>query len=544
MKTAIFGAASLIALAAALGAHAASVPPPCGDDDNIDDLTMMYGDDVASHRTFDLKPIVFAEGDNASYQIELKLFVKADGTIKCVALPEDDTEDPAPFAQHYPDDAIRAAVASWRYEPYHDGGAAIPFEVVETVLITHAPQKPVPMPPAASGDTVTLERTDCFGSCPAYKVTIHGDGHVDYSGTEYTGVTGDLSYTVTPADAKALFDQLRGDGVWSAQDAYAGAMSNGATNLLTLNIGGQTKTIRDYLGTYAGMPDSVIGAETAVDTVAGTDRWIHVTLDSLADLDALHFDYAGPGGAALLVNAIEDTESDDAVVQAIIDRHPSLAGSAPWDTPETVKLPLDAALQSGRTAAVLPLIKAGALLKDGKPDPVRIDSAFRVAIQNGDVDSAKTLGALHPSLTWPYSYTDYDTEPSTDKTADISDLFLIDPDSDNAFTMYQYLLSLGADPKARDHSGTSVLQKLGGNFEIAKSLIGLGVDINAKDNDGDCALLDVGNEDSALLLLNSGADPTATNSYGDTIWSQTDFYDWTQVEAWLKAHKIKQPAQN
>ena len=30
---------------------------------------------------------------------------------------------------------------------------------------------------------VTLERTQCLGSCPAYKVTIHGDGRVDWEGT-------------------------------------------------------------------------------------------------------------------------------------------------------------------------------------------------------------------------------------------------------------------------------------------------------------------------------------------------------------------------
>ncbi|MEI9905237.1 MAG: hypothetical protein WDN06_15750 [Asticcacaulis sp.] len=108
--------------------------------------------------------------------------------------------------------------------------------------------------------------------------------------------------------------------------------------------------------------------------------------------------------------------------------------------------------------------------------------------------------------------------------------------------MYQYLLALGADPKALDNNNTTVLQKLVNDTEIAKSLIGLGVDVNAKDKDGSCALLEVTNEDSALLLLNSGADPSVQNDFGDNIFSQADFYDWPKVQAWLKAHKIKAPA--
>ena len=32
--------------------------------------------------------------------------------------------------------------------------------------------------------TILLDRTACYGTCPAYKVTIHGDGRVEYTGEE------------------------------------------------------------------------------------------------------------------------------------------------------------------------------------------------------------------------------------------------------------------------------------------------------------------------------------------------------------------------
>ncbi|MEI9905239.1 MAG: hypothetical protein WDN06_15760 [Asticcacaulis sp.] len=105
---------------------------------------------------FDLKPIVFDQGDNASYQMNLTLLVKADGSVKCVQLPEDESDA---YSVHYPDDAIRAAIGQWRYEPYHDGGKAIPFSVSETVLVTHAPLKPVPMPQGSSADSAVTPGT-------------------------------------------------------------------------------------------------------------------------------------------------------------------------------------------------------------------------------------------------------------------------------------------------------------------------------------------------------------------------------------------------
>ena len=33
--------------------------------------------------------------------------------------------------------------------------------------------------------TIQLERTGCYGTCPGYSVTIHGDGRVEYNGKSH-----------------------------------------------------------------------------------------------------------------------------------------------------------------------------------------------------------------------------------------------------------------------------------------------------------------------------------------------------------------------
>ena len=536
--------AFLMALAMAVSARAA--PLPSCNDESVDDLTFLDDEDVASHRMFELAPVVFADGDNASYQVSVHLIVNADGTVRCADMAEDDVDSLPPLAVHYPEPAVRAEVAKWRYEPYRDGGKPVPFSVDETLLATHAPLKPAAMPAATPATTtLSLQRSHCLGDvCPAYKLTIHGDGRVEFDGLA-TDVTGHLAYEVAPSDVDALVADLRRQNLWSVQDAYVSAATDSANILLTLDLGGQHKTIRDYVGQDAGMPDTVTSAEAAMDSLAGVDRWIHVSQDSLSDLDALHFDYTGQAGANLLVNVIEDSDAEDAVALALLDRHASLAGKTSTypdgDAPDETKWPVDAAFEGGRTALVGPLIGAGALLKEGKPEQVRINSAFRTAIEAGDLEDAKKIGTFHPAVTYGVTYTDYDTDPSTDKTLAVPLLFDVQAGSDTALETVRYLVSLGADPKGKNEDGATTLEKLCDNAEIVKYLIGMGVDINAKDNDGNTALLEVDDEDAAVFLLDSGADATVQNGFGDTIFSQADFHAWPKVQAWLKAHKVKKP---
>jgi len=53
-----------------------------------------------------------------------------------------------------------------------------------------------PSPPLANQGSgaptfeVKLSRTSCFGTCPVYSVTIHPDGSVDWSGSEFVAARG------------------------------------------------------------------------------------------------------------------------------------------------------------------------------------------------------------------------------------------------------------------------------------------------------------------------------------------------------------------
>ena len=52
--------------------------------------------------------------------------------------------------------------------------------------------------------TIHLERVGCYGACPAYMVTIHGDGRVDYDGKAHVTEKGTREGRVETDTIKAL----------------------------------------------------------------------------------------------------------------------------------------------------------------------------------------------------------------------------------------------------------------------------------------------------------------------------------------------------
>jgi Domain of unknown function (DUF6438) len=67
-------------------------------------------------------------------------------------------------------------------------------------------QTDVPPPPV--GSKVVLERTRCYGKCPAYSLTVHPDGRVEFDGKSDVAVSGHQSYGIERKKARDVFDLL------------------------------------------------------------------------------------------------------------------------------------------------------------------------------------------------------------------------------------------------------------------------------------------------------------------------------------------------
>lgn len=168
-----------------------------------------------------------------------------------------------------------AYVRSLRYPPLAQPAPVRIWESVDVYPPVRIPARSAPLPAYdASSVRITLERTGCFGSCPAYTVSIDGDGSVVFDGRSYVAETGRRRGAVDPAAVRALYDQFRTANFMSLDDSYVTDITDNPTYTLTMETAGTRKTVVDYVGAKAGMPDSVTALEDAVDRVAGTSKWI------------------------------------------------------------------------------------------------------------------------------------------------------------------------------------------------------------------------------------------------------------------------------
>jgi hypothetical protein len=133
---------------------------------------------------------------------------------------------------------------------------------------------PVETPAAEGPVMITLTRSVCFGFCPAYRVTINGDGEVVYVGERHVNVAGERRARVSQAEVQALLRRFDQAGFNALQDRYRAPATDLPTYTITLERNGTTKTVVDYGGLMAGMPQAVRDLQDEIDRVANTAQWV------------------------------------------------------------------------------------------------------------------------------------------------------------------------------------------------------------------------------------------------------------------------------
>ena len=123
-------------------------------------------------------------------------------------------------------------------------------------------------------DSITLERQPCFGFCPVYTLTIHGDGHVTFRGFRFVEVTGEQTSEIDPAAVQALAGEMVVAGYFNWEDAYMNRLATDHPYVLTsiTLADGTTKSIEHYHGDFFA-PEALTELEDRIDEVAGTARW-------------------------------------------------------------------------------------------------------------------------------------------------------------------------------------------------------------------------------------------------------------------------------
>lgn len=179
----------------------------------------------------------------------------------------------------------------------------------------------VPFPPVVDLNTlrITLERWPCFGDCPIYKVEIRGDGTVHYRGDGNVAISGRHRTTISKAAIDQLLVAFRKARFFSLLDTYRAEITDSSFYFISIAFDGHKKKVEDYVGLMVGMPKVVAELEEAIDSTAGTDRWIKGSMRSTVELKAEGWDFAGQDDEhqEFIVNAVRSAEPN--LVAAILD---------------------------------------------------------------------------------------------------------------------------------------------------------------------------------------------------------------------------------
>ncbi|HLH01482.1 MAG TPA: DUF6438 domain-containing protein [Bryobacteraceae bacterium] len=121
---------------------------------------------------------------------------------------------------------------------------------------------------------IALTRTGCLGACPEYRVTISGNGTVDFEGQAFVASPGHHHAQISPGQVRELMAAFARAGFFTLQDFYFGPVMDRPGCILSVAFDGRTKSVMDVAGGLVSMPERVRRLESEIDLIAGTAQWV------------------------------------------------------------------------------------------------------------------------------------------------------------------------------------------------------------------------------------------------------------------------------
>jgi hypothetical protein len=141
-------------------------------------------------------------------------------------------------------------------------------------------------PPSA--DSIVLERSMCFGSCPAYRLRLSDSGEITFESRNPGEDGRNAADTVAAATLPSLISRARSIGFFDLPSEIAAdsiLCHNRATDhptvVVTVFAKTQTKRVEDYLGCFETVEHETLqpiahlrSFEVEIDSVLRSSRWV------------------------------------------------------------------------------------------------------------------------------------------------------------------------------------------------------------------------------------------------------------------------------
>lgn len=137
-------------------------------------------------------------------------------------------------------------------------------------------------------DSVVLERSRCFGSCPAYRLRITGDGAVAFASRNPRDTLRTETDSIAPSEVAWLLEEAERLGFYALPETIAEdstlcplRATDHPAATVTIFREDSTHTVVDYHGCYASHDLGVVPRleqlrrlEVEIDSVTRSSRWV------------------------------------------------------------------------------------------------------------------------------------------------------------------------------------------------------------------------------------------------------------------------------
>lgn len=125
--------------------------------------------------------------------------------------------------------------------------------------------------------TVRMERTACYGTCPAYTVIIHGDGRVEYNGKRYVKEEGAREGRIGADSIKALANEFAKAKFFALSEDYSGEnckryCTDFPIAVTEISVRNRSHRVKHDYG-CGDVPKSILDLESSIEKVADVKRW-------------------------------------------------------------------------------------------------------------------------------------------------------------------------------------------------------------------------------------------------------------------------------
>jgi hypothetical protein len=169
----------------------------------------------------------------------------------------------------------------------HLTAVATALGILGALIVGSCRSAPLARPESAIPQSITLERSRCFGMCPAYRLTVERSGNVSFASLNPGDSARAGSGRVAPSVLDSLYARAVRIGFFALPDTLMGNSTfcsryatdlPGATVTIATNAG--IKSVNDYHGCAAETPEASATLnelrifEAAIDTLTESSRWI------------------------------------------------------------------------------------------------------------------------------------------------------------------------------------------------------------------------------------------------------------------------------